>query len=109
MLQRAWKESATGKERWQVVVPKALREAVLQSTHGGVWPGHFVVTFNTTAASVMAFTGGSTRGMCTVRKGPTGRSPAQLQQFPVGAPMERVGVDVVGPFPTTDSGNHWVP
>ncbi|XP_021430909.2 uncharacterized protein K02A2.6-like [Oncorhynchus mykiss] len=22
--------------------------------------------------------------------------------------MERVGVDVVGPFPTTDSGNRWV-
>uniref|UniRef100_A0A673WIT2 Reverse transcriptase domain-containing protein n=1 Tax=Salmo trutta TaxID=8032 RepID=A0A673WIT2_SALTR len=30
VLQRAWKESATGEERWQVVVPKALREAVLQ-------------------------------------------------------------------------------
>uniref|UniRef100_A0A674E9Q2 Gypsy retrotransposon integrase-like protein 1 n=1 Tax=Salmo trutta TaxID=8032 RepID=A0A674E9Q2_SALTR len=45
---------------------------------------------------------------CTARKGPPGRSHAQLQQFPVGAPMERVGVDVVGPFPTTDSGNRWV-
>ncbi|KAK6304839.1 hypothetical protein J4Q44_G00254250 [Coregonus suidteri] len=45
---------------------------------------------------------------CTARKGPPGRSHAQLQQFPAGAPMERVGVDVVGPFPTTDSGNRWV-
>lgn len=30
------------------------------------------------------------------------------QLFPVGIPMERAGVDVVGTSPTTNSGNHWV-
>ena len=33
---------------------------------------------------------------CTARKGPTKRSHAQLQQCPVGFPMERVGVDGYG-------------
>lgn len=30
VLQRGWKESATGEERWQIVVFKSLREAVLE-------------------------------------------------------------------------------
>lgn len=117
VLQRAWKESATGEERWQVVVPKALREAVLQSTHGGVGTGHFGVTKTLRRLRQGFYWGQHKRDVedfcrrcdnCTARKGPPGRSHAQLQQFPVGAPMERVGVDVVGPFPTTDSGNRWV-
>ena len=29
VLQRAWKEPATEEERWQVVVPRALRDSVL--------------------------------------------------------------------------------
>lgn len=43
VLQRAWKEPATGKDRWQVIVPKALREAVLTACHGSVGTGHFGV------------------------------------------------------------------
>ncbi|XP_064856568.1 uncharacterized protein LOC135559697 [Oncorhynchus nerka] len=62
VLQRAWKESATGEERWQVVVPKALREAVLQSTHGG-WGLDTLGSQKHCAVSVRASTGGSTRGM----------------------------------------------
>lgn len=30
VLQRVWNEPATGEERWQVVVPRTLREAVLK-------------------------------------------------------------------------------
>ena len=45
---------------------------------------------------------------CTAQKGPAQRSHAPLQQYLVGAPMERVGVDVLGPFPVTDSGNRYV-
>ena len=43
---------------------------------------------------------------CTAKKGPTGHSHAPSQQYQVGDPMDRVvGVDILGPFPTTDSGN----
>ncbi|KAF7641126.1 hypothetical protein LDENG_00292860 [Lucifuga dentata] len=45
---------------------------------------------------------------CTAKKGPTRHSHAPLQQYQVGAPMERVGMDILGPFPTTDSGNRYV-
>ncbi len=45
---------------------------------------------------------------CTAQKGPTRRSHAPLQQYHVGAPMECVGVDILGPFLTTDQGNRYV-
>ena len=43
-----------------------------------------------------------------LRKGPPCRSHAPLQQFHVGAPMERVAVDVVGPLPRSEKGNRYV-
>ncbi|KAI3375463.1 hypothetical protein L3Q82_003793 [Scortum barcoo] len=45
---------------------------------------------------------------CAQHKGPPDQSRAQLQQLPVGAPMERVAVDIMGPFPRTDKGNRYV-
>ncbi|KAJ8333691.1 hypothetical protein SKAU_G00410100 [Synaphobranchus kaupii] len=45
---------------------------------------------------------------CTAWKGPAQRSHAPLQQYLVGAPMERVAVDILGPFPVTDSSNRYV-
>jgi len=44
MLQRAWKEPATGEEKWQMVVPKDLRDAVLEAMHGATRSGHFGVS-----------------------------------------------------------------
>ena len=44
VLQRAWKEPATGEVRWQVVVPHSLRGEVLQAVHDAVGSGHFGVT-----------------------------------------------------------------
>ena len=45
---------------------------------------------------------------CVARKGPVGQSRAPLQQYQVGAPMDRVAVDVLGPFPRTPRGNRFV-
>ncbi|KAJ8362265.1 hypothetical protein AAFF_G00386650 [Aldrovandia affinis] len=41
LSQRAWKEPATGEEKWQVVVPKGLKESVLKAMHGAAGSGHF--------------------------------------------------------------------
>ncbi|KAJ8417422.1 hypothetical protein AAFF_G00286490 [Aldrovandia affinis] len=41
VLQWAWKEPATGEEKWQVVVPKGLKESVLKAMHGAAGSGHF--------------------------------------------------------------------
>uniref|UniRef100_A0AAR2M493 Gypsy retrotransposon integrase-like protein 1 n=1 Tax=Pygocentrus nattereri TaxID=42514 RepID=A0AAR2M493_PYGNA len=105
VLQRAWKEPATGEERWQVVVPRTLRESVLKVCHGSAGMGHFGVS-KTLRRVRQSFYWGQVRrdvedfcrrcDLCT------------LQQLAVGAPMERVAVDIMGPFPRSDKGNRYV-
>ncbi|KAL7868740.1 hypothetical protein SRHO_G00101240 [Serrasalmus rhombeus] len=117
VLQRAWKEPATGEERWQVVVPRTLRESVLKVCHGSAGTGHFGVS-KTLRRVRQSFYWGQVRrdvedfcrrcDLCTAHKGPPDQSCAQLQQLAVGAPMERVAVDIMGPFPRSDKGNRYV-
>ena len=117
VLQRGWKEPATGEIRWQVVVPGALKETVLRAIHGAPGSGHFGISKTLRRLRQGFYWGQHRRDVedycrrcdsCTARKGPTDRSHAQLQQFPAGGPMERVGVDVLGPFPRSERGNRYV-
>ena len=95
------------------MVPKGLRTAVLQGMHGASGSGHFGVT-KTLRRLRQGFYWGHFRqdvedfcrrcDLCTALYGQTGRSHAQLQQHLVGAPMERVAVDVMGPLPRTNKG-----
>ena len=119
VLQRAFKTAATGEEQWQVVVPKAkgLQEAVLKAMHGAGGSGHFGVTKTLRRLRQSFYWGRQKRDvadfcrrcdLCVARKGPPGRSHAPLQQFPVGCPMERVGIDITGPYPRSEGGNCYV-
>ncbi|KAK7884629.1 hypothetical protein WMY93_027752 [Mugilogobius chulae] len=117
VLQRGWKEPATGEEKWQIVVPKTLRDTVLKTCHGTTGAGHFGVS-KTLRRLRNGFYWGQLRrdvedfcrrcDLCASYKGPPGQSRAELQQLAVGAPMERVAVDIMGPFPRTDKGNRYV-
>lgn len=44
VLQRALKKLATREQRWQVGVPRDLRETVLKASQGYTWAGHFGVS-----------------------------------------------------------------
>ena len=111
VLQRGWKKPASGQITWQVVVPTTAGES------GGVGAGNFGVS-KTLKRMRQGFYWARHRrdvedccrqcDQCAAKKGPPGQSHALLQQFPVGEPMERLGVDIVGPFPVTDSGNRWI-
>ena len=117
VLQRAFKTAATGEEQWQVVVPRGLQEAVLKAMHGAGGSGHFGVTKTLRRLRQSFYWGRQKRDvadfcrrcdLCVARKGPAGRSQAPLQQFPVGCPMERVGIDITGPYPRSEGGNCYV-
>ena len=90
---------------------------MLQAVHGSVGAGHFGVAKTLNKLRQRFYWAGCRQDTelfvhccdaCIARKGPTQRSHAPLQQYQVGAPMERVGVDFIGPFPTTDDGNRYV-
>jgi len=109
--------ASNGEKRWQVVVPKGLQEAVLKAMHRTAGSGHFGVTKTLRRLRQVCYWGQCRRDVedfcrrcdpCMARKGPPVRSHAPLQQFPVGVPMERVAVDVVGPLPLSNRGNRYV-
>ncbi|CAI5661042.1 unnamed protein product [Oreochromis niloticus] len=113
-----WDEDpATGEERWQVVVPRSLRSAVLEACHGSTGSGHFGVSKTLRRLRQGYYWDQQRRDVedfcrscdaCSSYKGPQEQCRAQLQQQPAGDPMERVAVDVMGPFPRTDRGNCYV-
>ena len=44
---------------------------------------------------------------CRSNPGPgLGKSP--LQQLPVSAPLDRIGIDIVGPCPVTENKNEYI-
>uniref|UniRef100_A0A669C557 Gypsy retrotransposon integrase-like protein 1 n=1 Tax=Oreochromis niloticus TaxID=8128 RepID=A0A669C557_ORENI len=117
LLYRRWQAPGGHREVFQLLVPQQLRSRVLQLVHGVAGAGHFGVTKTLRRLRSRFYWPGCRQDVelhvhrcdaCTAQKGPSQRSHAPLQQYQVGAPMERVGVDILGPFPTTDQGNRYV-
>lgn len=117
LLHRRWQAPGGHRDIFQLLVPRQLRPRVLQLVHGSVGAGHFGVTKTLHRLRSRFYWPGCRQDVelyvhrcdpCTAHKGPTRHSHAPLQQYQVGAPMERVGIDILGPFPTTDQGNRYV-
>lgn len=117
LLYRVWQTPNGKRKVWQLLVPKDWRQRVLKAVHGAVGAGHFGITKTLNRLRQRFYWAGCRQDTelfvhccdaCTAQKGPSRRSHAPLQQYQVGAPMERVGVDILGPFPTTDLGNRYV-
>lgn len=100
-----------------MVVPKGRQEEVLSFHHGQPGEGHFGVNktlkrvrqgfyWSTCRRDVEAFC--QSCDPCIARKGPPGQGRAPLQQYQVGALMDRVAVDILGPFPRTPRGHRYV-
>ena len=46
--------------------------------------------------------------VCSSRKGPRNKQKAPLQLYTVGAPMERIAIDIMGPLPVSKNGNKYL-
>jgi RNase H-like domain found in reverse transcriptase/Reverse transcriptase (RNA-dependent DNA polymerase)/Integrase zinc binding domain/Integrase core domain/gag-polyprotein putative aspartyl protease len=117
VLKRVW-ESPDGKLKiLQVIVPKSRISEVLKEVHNGVSGGHLGI--NKTVAKIrerfywlrcrMDVLDWCHRcNDCAQSKGPKTRSRGRMRQYNVGAPFERIAIDVAGPFPTSDQGNKYI-
>ncbi|KAG1946508.1 interleukin-1 receptor accessory protein-like 1-A [Pimephales promelas] len=117
VIYRRWQAPGGGIDRLQLLVPHALRPEVLRWVHGAAGAGHFGNSKTVRRLRQRFYWPGCRQDtelyvhccdICTAQKGPSQRSHAPLQQYLVGAPMERIGVDILGPFPITDAGNRFV-
>uniref|UniRef100_A0A8C6MMG0 Gypsy retrotransposon integrase-like protein 1 n=1 Tax=Nothobranchius furzeri TaxID=105023 RepID=A0A8C6MMG0_NOTFU len=112
-----WQAPATQRDILQLLVPRHLQLKVLRMVHGSVGAGHFGVAKKLQSLCSRFYWPGCHQDVelyvhccdaCTAKNGPTQHSHAPLQQYQVGAPMERAGVDVLGQFPVTEQGNRYI-
>ena len=102
--------------RVQILVPPALREDVLKQCHTVPTAGHMGRNRTMAAVKLRFLWPGMRRDteffvkrcdVCAQYK-TSGKTPrAGLKDYRVGYPLERVCVDIVGPFPASDSGNKY--
>ena len=101
----------------QLILPKELREEVVKDLHCSPTSGHFGV--NKTLARVkQRFYWPKCRDdvaqvckhcdQCESRKPLAGKTKAPLGKYVVGAPMERIAIDILGPLPLSESGNKYL-
>lgn len=102
---------------WQLVVPESKRSVVLRAYHNAPSAGH--LGFNKTIDKIrqIFYWPGMTDhikdycnkcDLCTARNLSKSQNKAPLGKYAVGEPMERVMMDILGPMPTTNTGNKYV-
>ena len=108
----------TGKKtRKQILVPVCLQDQVLENCHNAVTAGHMGI--RRTLASVRTrFYWPKLRksieawiarcAVCASRKPALKKRRGPMQKYLVGEPMERVALDISGPWPLSESGNRYI-
>ena len=102
---------------YQVVVPTTLRRDVLTQAHSSMTGGHlgYTKTFKKIQRSFHWLGCRTSVGRwvkqcekCARRKSPCQKSRAPLQPSFVGAPLERIAIDIFGPLPYSRRRNRYI-
>lgn len=111
VLKRVWEQGS--RKVLQIVVPDSWKDEVLAEAHH---TGHFGEKRMVSTLRKMFYWVGMHQDVricvrscdvCGRRRG--GQHPkAPMQEYVVGAPFERVAIDVMGPLPKSDSGNRFI-
>lgn len=101
----------------QVILPKLMRTSVLKQVHNSCTGGHFGITKTLASIQERYYWPGvhedvkdwcSSCDLCQQAKAPQKKSRAPLHQYQVGEPLERVALDLTGPFPKSERGNSYL-
>ena len=117
VLQRRWEED-NGKEcTWQLLVPESLTAVILRELHDSKTAGHLGVAKTLGRVKQRYYWYRCTQDvrdwcrkcdLCAARKKPQKAPRGPMKKYNVGAPLERVALDILGPLPETDSSNRYI-
>ena len=116
VIYHIWKEPKTNQENHRLLIPTALRKELMISCHDTPCSGH-AGTRKSIDKMKKHFTwhkmGKDVKihiQQCSVcNKWKTGRKPkAALVKYTVGNPLNRIGIDIVGPLPLTQKKNRYL-
>lgn len=116
LFRRYTKKDGTG-SYFQLMVPGSVKSDVLYQMHNTLLSGHLGEK-KTREKLLQRFYWYGVRGdvrnwirkcdVCSAIKTPNKTVRAPLGKMPVGAPMDRLGIDVLGPLPETARGNRFI-
>jgi len=113
---RYW-EARGENDTWQILSPVEYREEIMQAAHASVTGGHMGVKNTQTKVAKRAYWVGWTRDVrdfcrrcdiCAKYHRGTVSKLGELQNMCVGAPWERVAIDVTGPHLQPNKGNKFM-
>lgn len=116
VLCRKWENARGDNCHLQMVVPRAKVPDVLRLYHDGCSGGHMGVKRTLLKIRERFYWIHCREDVedwcrkctsCAAVKGPQTRSRGALQIYNVGAPWERIALDVAGPFPESENGNKY--
>ncbi|CAG2195151.1 unnamed protein product [Mytilus edulis] len=96
---------------WQIVLPKALKKVVMEQLHNNITSGHLGIKKTLARVTNRFYWYGlrsdvehwcKTCDICASKKAPQRKAKAPMKQYNVGAPLERVAIDIMGPLPQTE-------
>ena len=100
----------------QLVAPKGIQQSILKSLHDGVCGGHLGLKKTLSKLKLRFYWPGHYRDVeswcrtcarCATRKTPTPHQIGNLQTVTMCTSMQMVAADLVGPFPSSLTGNKY--
>ena len=117
VLCRRWESDSGDRVTYQIVLPESLRETALKAHHNHTTASHRGVNKTLSSLRQRYYWPGLTSQTyrwvtrchdCGAKKTSGRKRRAPLKQYVVGAPLERIAMDILGPLPLTTSGNRYV-
>ncbi|CAF4895233.1 unnamed protein product [Pieris macdunnoughi] len=117
VLCRKWENTRGDASHLQLVVPRSKVRNILEMFHDGSSGGHLGVKRTLLKIKERFYWIHCREDVedwirkckaCAAVKGPQTRTRAGMKQYNVGAPWERIAVDIAGPFPLTEKGNKYI-
>ncbi|CAG2199376.1 unnamed protein product [Mytilus edulis] len=111
-----WIHSTTEETILQLIVPNELKQEILEMLHDDVQSGHLGISKTTARVQNRFYWLGYKQDIikhlqnchvCNSRKQSPTRSRSRMKRYNVGVPLERVAMDLVGPFPLSYKGNKY--
>ena len=101
----------------QLLVPRVLQREVLTHCHNSLFAAHLGISKTISAIKQRFYwyrLGADVElhvkqcPTCSANRHPAKRLKAALKDYRVGAPMDRIGIDIMGPLPISNHGNSYV-
>lgn len=114
VLYRKWIHPVTEQTNLQFLIPNVWKQEILSLVHDDPSAGHMGIHKTTARVQNRFYWVGYKNDVinyikncktCSSRKQP--QRKAKMKQYNVGAPLERIALDIIGPLPLTNKGNRY--